>query len=91
MKGSRSRERRTLQVAERVHEVLQAEDISSAVIGALALAVHGYIRSTRDLDLATHTNPFHKFPVVRKALEKARLHAEVRMPTPMIRWAASSR
>ncbi|MBM4394234.1 MAG: hypothetical protein FJ087_00925 [Deltaproteobacteria bacterium] len=43
---------RTLRVAETVVEALRAEGADAVVIGAVALAVHGYPRSTTDLDLA---------------------------------------
>ena len=80
MKGSGGRERRTLLAAERVHDVLEAQGVESAVIGAMALAVRGYVRSTRDFDLATHTDPFGKLPQVRRALQEAGLQSELRTP-----------
>jgi hypothetical protein len=42
----------TLRVARTVVEALRAEGADAVVIGAVALAVHGYPRSTTDLDLA---------------------------------------
>jgi hypothetical protein len=36
-----------------VHEILERERIAHAVIGAAAMAVHGVVRSTLDLDLLT--------------------------------------
>jgi len=47
----------TLAAAERVAEVLARLGIDSALIGALALAAHGYPRSTDDLDLAIGVEP----------------------------------
>lgn len=55
--GQRGREQRTLEVAERVYEVLTNLGADAAVIGAMALAAHGYVRATRDFDLATHVDP----------------------------------
>lgn len=42
----------TLQVAADVAEVVRGEGFDAVVIGAIALAVHGYPRATEDLDLA---------------------------------------
>lgn len=47
----------TLAAAERVAELLRAAGIEAALIGAAALAAHGYPRSTDDLDLATGVEP----------------------------------
>ena len=73
-------ESRTIQVAEQVHDILERLGIESAVIGAMALAVHRYVRATRDFDLATCADPFLKLPELRQALEKAGFHAELRQP-----------
>ena len=48
---------RTLEVASEVLSALRAQGADAAVIGALALAVHGYPRDTEDLDLAVATAP----------------------------------
>jgi hypothetical protein len=42
----------TLQVAADVLEVVREEGFDAVVIGAIALAVHGYARATEDLDIA---------------------------------------
>jgi len=52
------RDRRTLEAAERVAALLGEYGADCALIGALALAVHGYPRSTGDVDLATATDPY---------------------------------
>lgn len=49
---------RTLAVAERVAQLVRAEGGHVAVIGAIAMAAHRYPRATRDLDLASATDPF---------------------------------
>lgn len=43
----------TLEAAERVAKTLERLGIETALIGAVALAVHGYVRATQDVDLAT--------------------------------------
>jgi hypothetical protein len=77
---ARSREEKTLEVAERVVGILESKGVPSAVIGAMALAVHGYVRATRDFDLATHTHPFVQLREVERALLEAGLAAEMRDP-----------
>ncbi|MBI4956006.1 MAG: hypothetical protein HY908_28560 [Myxococcales bacterium] len=52
------RGRRTLEVAAEIAALLEADGARVALIGATALAVHGYVRATRDLDLATVVEPF---------------------------------
>lgn len=47
----------TLQAAEVVVQVLAEQGLDVLLIGALALAVHGYERGTGDLDLALATQP----------------------------------
>jgi hypothetical protein len=73
-------ESRTLQVAEQVCEVLERLGIESAVIGAMALAVHGYVRATRHFDLAMCADPFVKLVELQRALDEAGFHAELRQP-----------
>ena len=46
-------EEETLELAIEVVGALEAHGARAAVIGAVALAVHGYPRATEDLDLAT--------------------------------------
>ena len=41
-----------LRAAERVASILAGRDVPAVVIGAMALAAHGYIRFTKDIDLA---------------------------------------
>ncbi len=48
---------RTLHLAESVLEALQEHGADAVVIGAMALAVHGYPRETGDLDLAVAVAP----------------------------------
>lgn len=48
---------RTLAVAQTITTYLRESGCDSAVIGAIALAFHGYARATQDVDLATHVDP----------------------------------
>ena len=48
---------RTLLVAEAIASSLREAGTRSAVIGAIALAFHGYARATQDVDIATHVDP----------------------------------
>lgn len=47
----------TLLAAEKIAAILARNGIDAALIGAAALAAHGYARSTEDLDLATGVDP----------------------------------
>jgi len=51
-----SPEEQTLALANEVADTLAARGAKSAVIGAIAVAIHGYPRSTQDVDLATTTD-----------------------------------
>jgi len=42
--------------AEKVSGILAAEGVDTLVIGAIALAAHGYVRFTDDLDLGVNTD-----------------------------------
>jgi hypothetical protein len=51
-----SRETRTLAVADEVAAELAKHQVPTAVIGAVAVAIHGFPRATDDLDFATSTD-----------------------------------
>jgi hypothetical protein len=74
------REERTIQVAERVAEILRQLEVPTAVIGAVALAVHLYPRYTKDFDLATNIEPFAELRRVEWVL--AQQGFKVRRETP---------
>ena len=57
-------------LAERVSAVARSVGVESALIGALAMSVHRYIRATEDADLATAV----ELPMLRKVVEA--LHAD---------------
>lgn len=61
---------KTLDVAVRVSALLQQNHIKCMVIGAAALAVHGYARQSVDLDLATYIHPFEKFKEIAEILRQ---------------------
>ena len=46
----------TIRVAEEVARILESRGVGSVVIGAVALAAHGYVRFTDDLDLGINTD-----------------------------------
>ena len=75
-----AREERTLAMATRVFEVLRQQEIDAAVIGAIAMAVHGYSRATEDLDLATNTEPFTKLRGVEQSLRQQGLNVKFTAP-----------
>jgi hypothetical protein len=69
-----------IHLAERVAATALELGIETAVIGALALAAHGYVRATSDVDLATVIDVF---PELRRLSEKLRdqgLSVELRTP-----------
>jgi hypothetical protein len=70
----------TIAVAERVAAIALELQVRSALIGAAALAVHGYPRATEDLDLAVWADPFSTLRELTRRLEDSGLHAEIRLP-----------
>lgn len=79
MKGADPMLDATLEVAERVSAILERQGVPAVVIGAIALAVHGYPRSTEDLDLAIAVRP----PSLAKLTDELRREGwsvEVRPP-----------
>ena len=65
--------------AEKVSAILAAEGVDALVIGAIALAAHGYVRFTDDLDLGVNTDlrTLHR---VALALRTAGFEVELREP-----------
>lgn len=72
---------RTLAVAERLARILEEAGVRSALIGAAALAVHGYPRATADLDLAVATDPFTTLRRVRDRVA-AEMACDARLVAP---------
>ena len=45
-----------IRAAEEVTGILESRGVGALVIGAVALAAHGYVRFTEDLDLGVNTD-----------------------------------
>jgi hypothetical protein len=73
--------RQTIAAAEKVAELLEASGVPSVVIGALALATHGYVRATFDLDLAIAVDP-SELPRLAAALRASGLEVALEPPDP---------
>jgi hypothetical protein len=65
--------------AEKVSAILAAEGVDALVIGAIALAAHGYVRFTDDLDLGVNTD-LRTLHLVAMALRTAGFEVELREP-----------
>jgi hypothetical protein len=68
------------QLAERVAVTAHGLGIETALIGAAALAAHGYVRATDDIDLATFVDVSTKLRELADALRATGLKVELRMP-----------
>jgi hypothetical protein len=68
------------QLAERVAEAARKLGIETALIGAIALAAHNYVRGTDDVDLAVAVDRRTVLRGLEQALIELGLHAELRMP-----------
>jgi hypothetical protein len=82
MSGFSPRAARSLDVARRVHELLAAKGLQSAVIGSIALALHGYVRATRDLDLGVAVLGFGTLANVAEELRAQGFDVHVGEPAP---------
>lgn len=80
MKTIDERASRTLEQAESIHALLKEHGLDSALIGAMACAVHGYSRATEDVDLAVYADPFLQLPAVVRALSDRGLAADFSRP-----------
>jgi hypothetical protein len=69
-----------LALAERVAEAARGLGIATTLIGAAALAAHGYVRGTGDIDLATRVDPHDELARLERILRDAGLRVELRMP-----------
>ena len=68
-----------IRAAEEVTGVLESRGVGALVIGAVALAAHGYVRFTEDLDLGVNTD-LGTLIQVADALQTAGFEAELREP-----------
>jgi len=68
-----------IRAAEQVTGILESRGVGAVVIGAVALAAHGYVRFTEDLDLGVNTDSatLHQ---VATALRTAGFEVELREP-----------
>ncbi len=64
-----------LQTAKECHDLLDAEDIPHVVIGGLAVCLHGYERSSRDVDLLVRRQDWDR---IRTALTSKRFTKKTR-------------
>ncbi len=71
---------RTLEVAATISSWIEEDGARVAVIGAVAMACHGYIRATRDLDLGTELDPFVQMRDLASRCEAEGWTAELRLP-----------
>ena len=76
------RTERTLSVAEEIASSLRGTGTRSAVIGAIALAFHGYARATQDVDIATHVDPRTVLRDVERTLKQQGVHDPTDLPRP---------
>jgi hypothetical protein len=58
-------------------EILQREKVDYAVIGAFALAVHGTVRGTMDVDAVVHASP-PQLAKLQKMFDRADFRSELR-------------
>ena len=71
---------KTLLLAARVAAEAEKMGIKTALIGAAALAVHGYARGTEDIDLAASVRPLSQLDALARVLRVAWLGTELRYP-----------
>lgn len=67
---------RTLRLAAQVAFEADRIGIKTALIGAAALAVHGYTRGTEDIDLATYVLPKTGLAALAQSLKELGLQTE---------------
>lgn len=68
-----------IRAAEEIADTLQARGVGAVVIGAVALAAHGYVRFTEDLDLGVNTD-LDSLRSSAEALRAAGFDVELREP-----------
>jgi hypothetical protein len=77
-----ARSDRTLEAAGRISAVLRREQVDHALVGSVALAVHGFVRATRDLDFAVLVPPSPRLASLADALRQEGYTVEVSYPSP---------
>lgn len=88
---------KTLRIAVQVAAAAERLGIDTALIGAAALAVHGYARGTEDVDLAASIHPHDQLGALARSLSAMGLHTELRLPDDedplggvLVIWASSN-
>ena len=71
---------KTLLLAAQVAAEAEKMGIKTALIGAAALAVHGYARGTEDIDLAASVRSLSQLDALARVLSAAALGTELRYP-----------
>lgn len=74
------RAEKTISVAEEISALLHELGVKHAVIGAMALAVHGYQRATLDFDIATSVDPFSQLIDIENQIKKRGFRTELITP-----------
>jgi hypothetical protein len=69
----------TLAEAEKIGAILAKEEVPVIIIGAIALAAHHYIRSTKDVDLGVNID-LKKLKRIHQILQDSGYHAELHLP-----------
>lgn len=82
MSGFGARALKSYEVARQVFDLLARNGIETAVIGSVAVAVHGYPRATRDLDFGVAALAFE--PLQRIASELRTLGYDVHTSEPSL-------
>jgi hypothetical protein len=75
-----SRARKSFEVARRVLDLLKRNELGAAVIGSVALAVHGYVRATTDLDLGVAVLTFESLRSMAEQLRERGYDVDVGEP-----------
>lgn len=82
MSGFSRRASASFEVARSVSALLKANGIDTAVIGSVALAVHGHVRATRDLDLGVSVVAFEPLQRMAGQLRDRGYEVHVGEPSP---------
>lgn len=69
-----------LELAERIARAAQELGIETALIGAIALAAHNYVRGTMDVDFATTVDPGVDLRRLQAKLDSMGLQTKLNMP-----------
>jgi hypothetical protein len=72
--------RELIPLGERIVAVADGLGIKTALIGAVALAAHHYVRGTQDIDLASNVDPNVKLVELERAVRALGLHTKLRLP-----------